>query len=398
MKLPSIAIAWSTGIAIFSMFFGSGNVVFPLLLGQMTGDEIPWALVGLTITAVGAPLLGLLGSVLFEGDCKQFFYRIGAVPGYLVVLILLALLGPIGVMPRCFIVAYGAVQPYFPTLSLTVFSIIAGIVTLLLLIRREFILSVLGLFLSPILILTLLIIIGVSIFAPGEIVTSQHTPWSAFVEGLAVGYDVMDLLASIFFSVSIWLLLKEKLHIENENQVKTQLVPTYVVSSLIGGGLLGIIYVGLCYSAAVHHQALTQAVPEQILAVLAVHLLGPKLALVANLAISLACITTVMSLAVAVVDVIHVELMNTNIGAKIPYSYGWMMFITIVITVVFSTFGFSTIMGFLHPLMEIGYPAIIVLTICNILYKLFGFAYVKIPVYGTFLVMLGWKIAKVYLH
>ncbi len=364
----------------------------------MTGDEIPWALVGLTITAVGAPLLGLLGSVLFEGDCKQFFYRIGAVPGYLVVLILLALLGPIGVMPRCFIVAYGAVQPYFPTLSLTVFSIIAGIVTLLLLIRREFILSVLGLFLSPILILTLLIIIGVSIFAPGEIVTSQHTPWSAFVEGLAVGYDVMDLLASIFFSVSIWLLLKEKLHIESENQVKTQLVPTYVVSSLIGGGLLGIIYVGLCYSAGVHHQALTQAVPEQILAVLAVHLLGPKLALVANLAIALACITTVMSLAVAVVDVIHVELMNTKIGAKIPYSYGWMMFITIVITVVFSTFGFSTIMGFLHPLMEIGYPAIIVLTICNILYKLFGFQYVKMPVYGTLLSMIIWKILKVYMH
>ncbi len=65
MKLPSIAIAWSTGIAIFSMFFGSGNVVFPLLLGKMTGEQIPWALLGLTITAVGAPLLGLLGSVLF---------------------------------------------------------------------------------------------------------------------------------------------------------------------------------------------------------------------------------------------------------------------------------------------------------------------------------------------
>lgn len=103
------------------MFFGSGNVVFPLLLGQMAGEKIPWALIGLIITAVGAPLLGLLGSVLFEGDCKKFFYRIGIIPGYIVVILLLALLGPIGVMPRCFIVAYGAIVPYFPDLSLWLF-------------------------------------------------------------------------------------------------------------------------------------------------------------------------------------------------------------------------------------------------------------------------------------
>ncbi|MBS0286342.1 MAG: branched-chain amino acid transport system II carrier protein, partial [Proteobacteria bacterium] len=175
MKLPSLAIAWSTGIAIFSMFFGSGNVVFPLLLGTLTGDHITWALIGLTITAVGAPLLGLLGSVLFEGDCKQFFYRIGAVPGYLVVIFLLALLGPVGVMPRCFIVSYGAVQPYFPGLSLPVFSAIAGLITLLMLAKRNFILPILGFFLSPLLILTLLIIIVVSFIQPGKIFVSQHT-------------------------------------------------------------------------------------------------------------------------------------------------------------------------------------------------------------------------------
>ncbi len=392
MKLPSIAIAWSTGIAIFSMFFGSGNVVFPLLLGKMTGEQIPWALVGLTITAVGAPLLGLLGSVLFEGDCKKFFFRIGAIPGYITVILLLALLGPIGVMPRCFIVSFGAVQPYFPDLSLTVFSIIAGLVTLILIVKRDFIIPILGYVLSPMLILTLIIIIAVSIFTPGLLPTSHHTPLLAIKEGLAVGYDTMDLLASIFFSVSIWMLLKEKLNITNESEVKKKVVPTYIFASLIGGGLLGLIYVGLCYSAAIHHQALIGAVPEQVLASLALHLLGPKLALVANIAIALACITTVMSLAVAVVDVIHVEIMNTEIGAKIPFSYHWMMFITMMITVIFSTIGFTSIMAFLHPIMEIIYPAVIVLTICNILYKLYGFSYVKLPVYGTMVAMIGWKL------
>lgn len=393
MKLPSIAIAWSTGIAIFSMFFGSGNVVFPLLLGQITGEKISWALIGLAITAVGAPLLGLLGSVLFEGDCKKFFYRIGEIPGYIIVILLLALLGPIGVMPRCFIVAYGAVTPYFPDLNLWMFSLLAGLLTLGLIAKRDFIIPILGYVLSPLLVLTLIIIIAVSFIKGGTLPPSDHTPVHAIIKGLAVGYDTMDLLASIFFSVSIWILLKEKLNISDPNEAKAKIIPTYVVASLIGGGLLGIIYVGLCYSAAMHHQMIAGVLPEQVLSNLAVHLLGEKLALIANIAIALACLTTVMSLAVAVVDVIHVEMMNTSLGAKIPYSYGWMMILTIGITIVFSTLGFTAIMGFLHPIMEICYPAIIVLTVCNILYKLTGFSYVKIPFYATILMMIAWKLA-----
>lgn len=392
MRSTSLAIIWSTGIAIFSMFFGSGNVVFPLLLGAATGNQISWALLGLTITAVGAPLLGLLGCVLFAGDCKAFFYRIGKVPGYIAVMLILALLGPIGVMPRCFIVAFGAIKPYLPNLSLLLFSGVAGLLTLLLISRRNFILPILGYFLSPLLILTLIIIIVTGILKSDMLLVAPLSPYMAIKEGLVVGYNTMDLLASIFFSVSIWLLLQEKLKINKESDIKTKLIPTYVWASILGGGLLGLIYVGLSYSAAMHASALGNTAPEQVLATLAIYLLGPKLALVANVAIILACLTTVMSLAVAVVDVIHVEVMNTDIGKKFAFSYGWMMFLTILITVLFSNLGFTAIMKFLGPIMAICYPAIIVLTICNILYKLYGFPYVKAPVYATFTLTLLYKI------
>lgn len=396
-KIPSMAVAWSTGIAIFSMFFGSGNVVFPLLLGQLTGEQIPWALIGMTITAVGAPLMGLLGSLLFEGDCKAFFYRIGAIPGLLIVIFILGLLGPFGVMPRCFIVAYGAIKSYFPHLSLFMFSQITGVITLILLAKRDFIIPVLGYVLSPLLIVTLIIIIVVAIFQMGPLPTTDHTAWSAFLEGLLVGYDTMDLFASIIFSVAIWMLLKEKLNLNTSHEIKAKLVPTYIVASLIGGGALGIIYLGLCLGAAMHHHALVGVPPEQALTSLAIFLLGPKLAIVANIAIALACLTTVMSLAVAVVDVIHVELMNTKLGARIPFSYGWMMLGTMVITVIFSTLGFTAIMGILHPIMEVCYPALIVLTVCNILYKLYGFPWVKVPFYGTLLGMMWIKLSPVLL-
>lgn len=392
MRLSSLAIVWSTGVAIFSMFFGSGNVVFPLLLGANTGNQISWALFGLTITAVGAPLLGLLGCVLFAGDCKQFFYRIGQVPGYIAVMLILALLGPLGVMPRCFIVAYGAIKPYLPELSLLMFSIAAGLMTLLLIARRDLILPVLGYFLSPVLILSLIVIMAVGVFRSEPMLPVPFSPFMAIQEGLAVGYDTMDLLASIIFSVSIWLLLQEKLNIKTDKDIRTKLIPTYVWASIVGGGLLGLVYVGLSYSAALHAKALVNTAPEQVLATLAIYLLGPKLAMVANIAIVLACLTTVMSLAVAVVDVIHVEIMNTQLGKKLSYSYGWMMGLTMLLTVLFTNLGFAAIMAFLHPIMAVCYPAIIVLTVCNILYKLYGFPYVKVPVYVTFAFTLCYKI------
>ena len=391
-KTASMSLVISTGIAIFSMFFGSGNVVFPLLLANVAGEELPWALVGLIITAVGAPLLGLLGCVLFEGDCKQFFYRIGKYPGYITVILLLALLGPIGVMPRCLIVAYGAVQPYFPDLSLFSFSIGAGIVTLLCIWRRHFILPLLGGILSPLLIISLIIIMIAGIMKMTGLSPSTYTPFTAFKEGLATGYDTMDLLASLFFSVGIWMLLKDALNIKDEDQgFHPKLISTYLWASLVGGILLAIIYVGLSLAAAAHPQALHNVAPEQALANLAIYLLGSKLAMVANLAVVLACLTTIMSLAVAVVEVIHIEIAGTELGQKIPYRYGSMMLITLIITVIFSNLGFSSIMAFLHPIMAIIYPAIIVLTICNIMYKLYGFPYVKVPVFATFIAALVWK-------
>jgi branched-chain amino acid:cation transporter, LIVCS family len=391
MKLSTFTISCSTGIAIFSMFFGSGNVVFPLLLGAHTGNQVMWALFGLTITAVGAPLLGLLSSVLFEGDCKEFFYRIGKIPGYLVVLLILALLGPVGVMPRCFTVAHAAVTTYFPDLTLFMFSLMCGAITLLLLWRREYVLPILGLWLSPILIITLLVIIGVGLYHAPALPVTDYTPMKATLEGLLVGYNTMDLLASIVFSVSIWILLKDELAMFGEEGAKKKLVPTYIWASVMGGGLLGVIYVGLSYIASAHSEVLQNGVPVRILADLAIHLLGNKLGLVANIAIFLACLTTIMSLAMAVVDVLHIEMMNTKLGQKVPYSYGAMMVGTILITVVFSNLGFDKIMAFLGPILETCYPAIIVLAVCNIFYKLYGFDWVKLPVYGTFLATVLWK-------
>lgn len=396
MKRQHAFFALSVGIAIFSMFFGAGNVVFPLLLGEQTGNQIGMALLGVSLTAVGAPLLGLFGCVLYQGDCKAFFYRIGAFPGLILVVLLMALLGPIGVMPRCFIVAYSAMESNFPNLPLSTFSIISGVIALLLIAKRNWVLPLLGKFLSPILILLLALIVGIGLYNLPELARSDFTPWGAFQTGLVSGYYMMDLLAALFFAISIWILLKEKWHTELSDHTKDPvLMRIYVIASLIGGACLAFAYIGLGVCAAGAQTVIQEAPPEQALSALAIHILGPGLAIAANSVIALACLTTVMSLAVAIGDVIHSEMEDTPLGERLRYRYDVMMVIIIGVTVAFTNMGFSKIMGFLGPIVTAVYPAIIVLTICNILHKLYGFKSIKLPFYAVLLITLLFQVMPV---
>ena len=44
---------------LFGLFFGAGNLIFPVHLGQMAGSNVWQAILGLLITGVGLPLLGV---------------------------------------------------------------------------------------------------------------------------------------------------------------------------------------------------------------------------------------------------------------------------------------------------------------------------------------------------
>lgn len=361
MKTLSIALA------IFSMFFGAGNVVFPILLGKLVGDQFTYATFGLLITSIGGPLLGLFGAICFHGHFREFFSRIGPILSPIFILVTAALLGPFAVMPRCIVVAYAALSSIFPAVSLLQFSFIALVVVLLLLWKKTRVLDVLGYILSPILLLCLIIIIYKGLISPGMPAHSDMTNLTAFKNGITTGYDTMDLIAAIYFSVSIWNLLKVKVK-------QSHITRTTFIAGSIAGLLLGLVYVGLAFTASRNLDILQNVPPEKALVTISYHLLGPHLGLLANIAVALACLTTVMGLAVTFAEIIRRDFAVTKI------SYGSTIFILVAISAIFSNLGFSRIMEFIHPLVSICYPSIITLTFCNIAYKVWGFKIVKTPV------------------
>src|ERR1700722_17804496 len=88
------------GLALFSMFFGAGDLIWPLILGGDAGDKNFYAMCGLLITGVTLPLLGLIAMMLFRGDYRAFFGQTGKIPGWILIFVIQAILGPFGSLPR----------------------------------------------------------------------------------------------------------------------------------------------------------------------------------------------------------------------------------------------------------------------------------------------------------
>lgn len=367
---------------MFSMFFGAGNVVFPLTVGQYAQSLNPWAMAGLILTAVGVPFLGLISMTLFDGDYKQFFDRVGKWPGFLLATCILLLIGPFGAMPRCVALSYSTLKLYIPSVSLVAFSAAACLLIFLFTFKRTKILDILGYFLTPLLIGSLGIIIVMGFWfgpaAPESTLTQAHAFWT----GLNEGYQTMDLLGAFFFSSVVLACLREEVNPADKKDYKS-LIKKTLKASCIGASLLALSYLGFSYIAAFYSGELGHIPADQLAGVLAIHILGPYAGVVAILAVSLSCLTTAIALASVAAEFLHIDLSKNRI------SYTVSLLIVLSTTFMVSTLDFTGIKALLAPILQVCYPALILLSILNILHKVYRTETVKVP----FVILFGISLA-----
>lgn len=371
----------ATGFAMFSMFFGAGNVVFPLSIGQFAKNQNIFAILGLLLTAVGVPFIGLIGMTLYDGNYKRFFERIGKVPGFIVSLVIMGLIGPFGAIPRCIALSFSTTQLFFPSLSLQLFSLISCVLIFLFSYKRSSIIDVLGYILTPILLGSLGVIIVKGLINPPPIGISLEPSLSIFLRGLKEGYQTMDLLGAFFFSSVIVLCLKKNVDTSEPSNIK-KIIHLTLKASFVGASLLALIYIGFSFVSAYHSENLTDIPKDILLGSIALKILGPYAGIFACLAVVLACLTTAIALTAVSAEFIHKDI------TKDKLNYQASLFITLAISYWVSTLNFTGIVKMLAPILEILYPALIVLTIVNILYKLYRFEPVKLPVFATFILTL----------
>ena len=368
---------------MFSMFFGAGNIVFPLALGQLSQDMNPFAIMGLIISAVIVPFTGLISMILFKGDYKEFFGRIGKWPGFLLSIVIMGLIGPFGAIPRCVTLSYSSIAMFLPehTIELPLFSAISCLIILFFTVKPSKILDILGFFLTPFLLISLGIIILVGLYQAGPMPESGLEPSEVFKLGFKEGYQTMDLLGAFFFSSVIILGLKADYNPKTSQDVKN-LISMAIKASMIGAVLLTLVYVGFSFLAAFMSISLEGIPKDRILGAIALKVLGPYAGVVTSIAVALACLTTAIALANVFAHFLHVDILQHRLG-YIPC-----LLITLVATYFISTLQFTGIVKFLAPPLAACYPALIGLSLLNIFYKLYDFKPVKTFVLIIFLATL----------
>ena len=365
---------FSTGFALFSMFFGAGNLIFPLLIGKTSGTETPAALVGLMISAVAFPLMGLIAMMLYQGNLHRFLERLGKGPSRCLMFVLLVTQGPL-CMSRLFTLMYASIQPYLP-LSLAMFSVLAGILVFFLTYRPQRIVSILGVILTPFLILSLAALVFSGMMNPPPIQQVFEGPSFHFLHGLKGGYMTMDLISALLFATMILPYLSQGLEHLSEEAAEKEVRRKMVGASLFAALLLMLAYLGLCSLSAHYSPVLGDGVaPQDLLRTIAVQILGPLGGAIAAIAVFLACFTTAIALAAVFADYLRKDLLKERISSEVSLGT------TLVITAGLANLGFSGLLKLMGPLLETLYPSLIILCVLNIAYSLYRVKPLKVPVF-----------------
>lgn len=367
------------GMALFSMFFGAGDLIWPLILGGVSGDQNFFALMGLLITGVSLPLLGLIAMMLFDGDHQAFFGRIGKKPAFLIILIVQIILGPLGSIPRLMTLSYATLKPYLPeVISLAGFTVMASLLVLAFTMRPQKVINLLGLGLTPVLLLSLAAIIVIGFWNLPKSQPGALSSYETFAEGLKVGYNTLDLIASFMFAPLVLAHFTGSAPLRTVQEKRIVFIKM-IKASLFAAGLLSAMYIGLTYIASYYTPYLDSGhKPEERLSAISLLLLGPKGAVISCLAVAMACLTTAIPLVSIFGKYMGEELLKGNWGQIFPLAA------TLAISAAVANLGFMGIAQMLSPVLQMLCPGLIMLSILNIMHQLFEVRVPRTPVFATF--------------
>lgn len=345
-KSPSVMVV---GLALFSMFFGSGNLIFPLMLGAKYQNYFYICALGFTITAVLLPTLGLLAMIPSEGLYTRLFDRVLPIR-YVNIFTFITLLFwiPLGSGPRCILLAHASIFTQVPiSPPLWLFSLIFLTIVYASLVKEQRVIELLGKILTPILLISIAGIVFSSLLSGNDILPSEEKPRTIFFNSLLDGYYTQDLIASIFFSSTLVGMIRR-----NTNDLSLALRKTWQ-GGLVAVTLLAVLYGALMASSAIHAQVLAPLSGEQLVSKLAQLSLGPTFGFISSIAVSLTCLTTEIALVLVFANFLCEHFVHLTKKRALLF--------TLVIMWLMSLMSFTSIMAIVAPAMQVIYPILLLL-------------------------------------
>ena len=343
------------GAALFAMFFGAGNLIFPPFLGLIAGKEWHWSILGFFITGIGLPLLGVIASAKAGGDIDKLGRRVSPLFSKFLGITVVLAIGPLLAIPRTGATAYemSALQ-IMPSVSPIVFAVIYFGISLFLAIKPNDVMNRIGKILTPGLLVLLGILIFKGIFDPigAPLSTEIAKP---FTDGFTTGYQTMDAMAAMLFGSMVTLSLSQSGYTDVKDQLR--MTTKAGIIAVIG---LTLVYGGLGYLGATGGVLFGDGITRTNLIIkISNSILGNFGKYGLGLVVSLACLTTSVGLTATVG-----QYFSSITKGKLKYE--WVVIATTLFSGIMSIRGVESIVKFAEPILVFMYPIVIVIILLTV--------------------------------
>ncbi|MBS5397845.1 MAG: branched-chain amino acid transport system II carrier protein [Lachnospiraceae bacterium] len=356
---------------LFGMFFGAGNLIFPVSMGQLSGSNMWQAAAGFLITGVGLPLLGVAAlGISREDGLMGLSSRVGRRYGKFFTCILYLTIGPFFAIPRCATVAYTVgVERIIPdsmqTAVLAVFSLLFFAAVLFFSLRPGEILTWIGKVLNPLFLLFLGLLVIRALLSPMGSISGAAPEGAyaagAFYQGFLEGYNTMDALAGLAFGIIVVNVIRD-LGVENPGDVAKNTVRSGILSSV----LMAVIYVLVTVVGAQSRGVFPPSSNGgEALALIAGHYFGPAGAVILAAAVTLACLKTAVGLITSCGETFQ------KIFPKGPSYRKWAVLFS-TLSFLIANLGLDAIVSWSKPVLLFLYPLAITLILLTLFGRLFG--------------------------
>lgn len=360
---------------LFGMFFGAGNLIFPVYMGQAAGYNVWPAIFGFLITGVGFPLLAVAAlGISKSSGLLELSSKVSNGYGMFFTCLLYLTIGPFFAIPRCASVPFTvSVQPLLgenvaQTVPLAIFSGIFFIAVLLFSLKPNSILTWIGKILNPLFLIFLMILVITSFISPmGKI--SDITPDAAYAagktgalfRGFLEGYNTMDALAGLAFGIVVVNVIKG-LGIKDPQHIASNTVYAGIFSCLI----MAAIYIAVTIMGTQSRGAYPLfANGGEGLWAISKHYFGNAGGLILAITVTFACLKTSVGLITSCGETFK------EMFPKGP-SYRFWAILFCVVSFLIANIGLTAIISYSLPVLMFLYPLAITLILLSLFSSLLG--------------------------
>lgn len=343
-----------TGLMLFSLFFGAGNLIFPPYLGMEAGTAVWPAVLGFIVTGVGLPLLSVAAVAFAKDGIRSLGNAVHPLFSLCFSLAVYLAIGPFFGIPRAASVAYeiGA-KPFFPESGSLVMWLFTGLFFALvywLSLNPSKLVDRIGQLLTPVLLLSIavLCLTGLIRLDDPQALPAEKYASAPFVKGMLEGYLTMDTIAALAFGIVVIHALRDRGVDRPALQAKAT-----VQAGLIAGLGLALVYGGIAIIGARMAGAGSFANGAELLSYVSSLLFGSGGKLLLGVIVALACLTTAVGLVAACAQYFQ-ELTPT-------VSYRTYVIVLTLFSFLMSNLGLNALIAVSVPVLTMLYPLAIVL-------------------------------------